>query len=315
MVAAEGGGVRIFKKQFRGYHRGQVDDLLTSMEKEKQQQVLDLKHEMAGCLRHNYELVQEIEKIVWDLESNRAREQGDRLEEIVTELRSLSNRARLHNQKMEKIAYSLDLALDFYTPNDKPPSLYLGEKETDVCAAADDEDTEEKVKTLDGQAIPGPRDIIESTPTAEKSHTIPRVLITDDDDTIRAVVKLMLEREGYKVVETTNGRETLQMMEQAPAPDIIILDLMLPYVDGLQVIKKVRSHPEWGRVPVIMLSANVSENEVVKLLKAGANDYVTKPFNPRELVARVNANVQRFYGINSVQNKSSSGKETGDAEH
>ena len=99
------------------------------------------------------------------------------------------------------------------------------------------------------------------------------------------------------------------MMEQAPAPDIIILDLMLPYVDGLQVIKKIRNHPEWKNVPVIMLSANVSENVVVKLLKAGANDYVTKPFNPRELVARVNANVERFYGISSVQNKSSSGKE------
>jgi two-component system alkaline phosphatase synthesis response regulator PhoP len=312
MVAVEGGGVRIFKKQFRGYHRGQVDNLLTNMEKEKEQGLLDLKQEMAGCLRHNYELVQEIEKIVWDLESNRTRDQGDRLEEIVTELRSLRNRARSHNQKMEKIAYSLDLVLESYISDDEPLSTDLVEKGTGelICAATDDKDTEEKIKTLDGQVIPSPGDTIASTPTAEKSHAVPRVLVTDDDDTIRAVVKLMLERGGYEVIEATNGREVLQMMEQTPVPDIIILDLMMPYIDGLQVIKKIRSHPEWERVPVIMLSANISENEVVKLLKAGANDYVTKPFNPRELVARVNVNIERFYGISPVQNKSSSGKET-----
>ena len=308
----EGGGVKIFKKQFRGYHRGQVDDLLTSMEKEKTRQLLDLKQEMAGCLRHNHELVQGIEKIVWDLESICAREQGDQLEEIVTELRSLCNGARLRNQKMEQIASSLDSVLEYYISDDEPLSTDLAEKGSGelICAAADDdEDTEEKTKTLDVQVIPSPGDTIESTPTAEKSYAVPRALIIDDDVTIRAVIRLMLEREGYEVIEATNGREALQMMEQAPAPDIIILDLMLPYVDGLQVIKKIRNHPEWKNVPVIMLSANVSENEVVKLLKAGANDYVTKPFNPRELVARVNANVERFYGISSVQNKSSSGKE------
>jgi len=203
--------------------------------------------------------------------------------------------------------------LESYIPVDEPLSTDLVEKGSGelICAAADDdEDTEEKTKTLDVQVIPSPGDIIESTPTVEKSHAVPRVLVTDDDDTIRAVVKLMLEREGYEVIEATNGREALQMMEQAPAPDIIILDLMLPYVDGLQVIKKIRSHPEWKRVPVIMLSANASENEVVNLLKAGANDYVTKPFNPRELVARVNVNIERFYGISPVPNKSSFGKET-----
>ena len=309
----EGGGVKIFKKQFRGYHRGQVDDLLTSMEKEKTRQLLDLKQEMAGCLRHNHELVQGIEKIVWDLESICAREQGDQLEEIVTELRSLCNGARLRNQKMEQIASSLDSVLEYYISDDEPLSTDLAEKGSGelICAAADDdEDTEEKTKTLDVQVIPSPGDIIESTPTVEKSHAVPRVLVTDDDDTIRAVVKLMLQREGYEVIEATNGREVLQMMEQAPAPDIIILDLMMPYIDGLQVIKKIRSHPEWERVPVIMLSANASENEVVNLLKAGANDYVTKPFNPRELVARVNVNIERFYGISPVPNKSSFGKET-----
>lgn len=301
----------MLKKQFRGYHRGQVDDLLNSMEKDKERQLLDLKQEIAACLRHNHDLVQEIEKIVSDIENIRAREQGDELEEIATELRSLYNKARLRNQKMEQIASSLDLVLESYIPVDEPLSTDLVEKGSGelICAAADDEDTEEKIKTLDGQVISSPGDTIESIPTAEKSHAVPRVLVTDDDDTIRAVVKLMLEREGYEVIEATNGREVLQMMEQAPAPDIIILDLMMPYIDGLQVIKKIRSHPEWERVPVIMLSANASENEVVNLLKAGANDYVTKPFNPRELVARVNVNIERFYGT-SPGNKISSGKET-----
>jgi len=285
------------------------------MEKEKTRQLLDLKQEMAGCLRHNHELVQGIEKIVWDLESICAREQGDQLEEIVTELRSLCNGARLRNQKMEQIASSLDSVLEYYISDDEPLSTDLAEKGSGelICAAADDdEDTEEKTKTLDVQVIPSPGDIIESTPTVEKSHAVPRVLVTDDDDTIRAVVKLMLEREGYEVIEATNGREVLQMMEQAPVPDIIILDLMMPYIDGLQVIKKIRSHPEWERVPVIMLSANISENEVVKLLKVGANDYVTKPFNPRELVARINASIERFYGM-KPENENSSRKETRDA--
>ena len=257
----------MLKKQFRGYHRGQVDDLLNSMEKDKERQLLDLKQEIAACLRHNHDLVQEIEKIVSDIENIRAREQGDGLEEIATELRSLYNKARLRNQKMEQIASSLDLVLESYIPVDEPLSTFSGEGDGElICAAADDKDTEEKIKTLDGQVIPSPGDTIASTPTAEKSHAVPRVLVTDDDDTIRAVVKLMLEREGYEVIEATNGREALQMMEQAPAPDIIILDLMLPYVDGLQVIKKIRSHPEWKRVPVIMLSANATENEVVNLL-------------------------------------------------
>lgn len=271
------------KKKFWGYDCDQVDDLFISLEKEKARQLLDLKQEIKDCLRHNYELVQGIERIVQDIESNYGREQGERLDEIATELRALYNRARLHNQKMDKIASSLDLVLEPYTPNGKLPSSNLAEKGAGklICAATDDADT---------------------------SHAIPRVLVIDDDDTIRAVVKLMLEREGYEVVEATNGGEAVQMIEQASPPDIIILDLMLPYVNGLQVIKKIRRHPEWNRVPVIMLSANTSENEVVNLLKAGANDYVTKPFNPRELVARVNANIERLHNINPGR-ESSSGKD------
>lgn len=284
------------KKKFWSHDRSQVDGLLTDMDKEKEQQLLSLKQEITNCLRHNYELIQEIEKIVRDIESNQGWEHGDRLEKTAAELRALHHKTRIRNQEMEKITSSLGVVLDSYISNGKLPSPHLEGKGTGklIYAAIEDEDNAKReVITLDPQVIPDPEDVTESIPTAEKPYTIPRVLVTDDDDTIRAVVKLMLEREGYEVIEAKNGREAFQMIEQASPPDIIILDLMLPYVDGLQVIKKIRSHPEWKRVPVIMLSANASEKDVVNLFKAGANDYVTKPFNPRELVARVNANLRK----------------------
>jgi len=110
---------------------------------------------------------------------------------------------------------------------------------------------------------------------------------TDDDSTILAILKVMLEREGFEVIQASEGREASRLINEMPPPDIAILDLMLPYIDGLQLTRQIRSKDEWAGTPILILSSNSTENEMVTLLEAGADDYVIKPFNTRELIARV----------------------------
>ena|GEM_PF-539213 len=110
---------------------------------------------------------------------------------------------------------------------------------------------------------------------------------TDDDATILAILKVMLEREGFEVIQASDGREASKLINDMTPPDIAVLDLMLPYVDGLQLTRQIRSKAEWAGTPILILSSNSTENEMVTLLEAGADDYVIKPFNTRELIARV----------------------------
>jgi DNA-binding response OmpR family regulator len=112
------------------------------------------------------------------------------------------------------------------------------------------------------------------------------VLLVEDDQDIAYVVRFILERERYRVMLARNGREALALLEGAPA-QLIILDVMLPFVDGFEILKQVRATPAWVAVPVIMLTARSQETDIVRALDAGANDYVVKPFKPEELLARV----------------------------
>ncbi|HZK44446.1 MAG TPA: response regulator [Syntrophomonadaceae bacterium] len=112
-------------------------------------------------------------------------------------------------------------------------------------------------------------------------------LVIDDDPTILSVVRALLEREGMQVTEASDGREAMKLIDSLSPPSIIIMDMMLPYVDGLQLVTRIRSMENWGKTPIIMLTSKSSENEVVRLLEAGANDYMLKPFNTKELVARI----------------------------
>ncbi len=126
--------------------------------------------------------------------------------------------------------------------------------------------------------------------TAAAEHTSRsrlRAFTTDDDATILAILKVMLEREGFEVLQASDGREASKLIDDIEPPDIAVLDLMLPYVDGLQLTKQIRSKAEWSSTPILILSSNSTENEMVALLEAGADDYVIKPFNTRELIARV----------------------------
>ena len=115
------------------------------------------------------------------------------------------------------------------------------------------------------------------------------ILVVDDEPNIREVVGLYLHREGHSVVEASDGEEALRCARQQP-PDLVVLDLMLPKIGGLEVCRRLQSD---RRTPVIMLTAKGEEHDRIIGLGVGADDYVVKPFSPRELVARVDAVLRR----------------------
>ncbi|WP_248628942.1 response regulator YycF [uncultured Enterococcus sp.] len=116
-----------------------------------------------------------------------------------------------------------------------------------------------------------------------------KILVVDDEKPISDIVKFNLAKEGYEVFSAYDGEEALQKVEEIH-PDLILLDLMLPKIDGLEVAKEVRKTYD---MPIIMVTAKDSEIDKVLGLEIGADDYVTKPFSNRELVARVKANLRR----------------------
>lgn len=117
-----------------------------------------------------------------------------------------------------------------------------------------------------------------------------RVLVVDDDAKTVELVQLYLKRDGYKVLIAYDGNEALHLAREAK-PDLVVLDLMLPGVDGLEVCRQLREESD---VPIIMLTARTTEADRLKGLDLGADDYVTKPFSPRELAARVRAVLRRI---------------------
>ncbi len=116
-----------------------------------------------------------------------------------------------------------------------------------------------------------------------------RILVVDDDDNVRFLVSAYLEREGYLVASAADGAEALRQFA-AFQPEVLILDLMLPGIGGLEVAKKVRASRE---IPILMLTARGEEEDVLAGFEAGADDYLTKPFSPKVLVARVEAILRR----------------------
>jgi DNA-binding response OmpR family regulator len=121
------------------------------------------------------------------------------------------------------------------------------------------------------------------------THAPTRVLVVEDDRTVAEVVTRYLEREGYAVESVGDGQEALARAD-AQLPDLVVLDIMLPGLDGLEVCRRLRSR---APIPVVMLTARGSEEDKVLGLELGADDYVSKPFSPRELTARVKAVLRR----------------------
>jgi len=115
------------------------------------------------------------------------------------------------------------------------------------------------------------------------------VLVVDDEPTVREVVVGYLRRDGHVVSEAADGTTALRLLESDP-PDLVVLDMMLPGVNGLDILRRIRAT---GDMPVIMLTARAEETDRVAGLELGADDYVVKPFSPRELAARVNGVLRR----------------------
>ncbi|HEK9107727.1 response regulator transcription factor [Streptococcus equi subsp. zooepidemicus] len=135
-----------------------------------------------------------------------------------------------------------------------------------------------------------------------------KILIVDDEKPISDIIKFNLTKEGYDTVTAFDGKEAVAVFEEE-RPDLIILDLMLPELDGLEVAKEIR---KTSHIPIIMLSAKDSEFDKVIGLEIGADDYVTKPFSNRELLARVKAHLRRTETIETAvaeENASSGSQE------
>ena len=128
------------------------------------------------------------------------------------------------------------------------------------------------------------------------STPVTHILVVDDEPMVREVLARYLEKEGFAVQTAEDGEQALAAFEASP-PDLVLLDLMLPRIDGLEVFRRMR---ERARSAVIMLTAKGEETDRVVGLELGADDYVTKPFSPREVVARVRAVLRRTAGQASV---------------
>jgi DNA-binding response OmpR family regulator len=128
--------------------------------------------------------------------------------------------------------------------------------------------------------------------TTEKFHGF-TILVVDDEKRMVRFIRLNLEQDGFQVVSAYNGTEALDQVRRA-LPNLVILDVMMPDINGFEVLKKIR---EASSVPVIMLTAKGEEDDRIQGLELGADDYVTKPFSPRELVSRVRAVLRRTEAI------------------
>ena len=120
-----------------------------------------------------------------------------------------------------------------------------------------------------------------------------KILIADDEPEIRDLLRLYLENEQYEVMEAEDGQQALDLL-RSRKPDLCVLDIMMPKMDGYHVLQELRKE---SNIPVLILSAKNADSEKILGLNLGADDYLSKPFNPLEAVARVNSNIRRFYAL------------------
>ncbi len=121
----------------------------------------------------------------------------------------------------------------------------------------------------------------------------PQILMVEDEEDIAFLIRFMLERHGFVVDHAADGRQAIERIESRPPPDLVLMDIMLPYHDGLELIERLRNQSGWETVPVLMLTAKAREVDIVRALELGADDYVTKPFQPEELLARIRRFIRR----------------------
>ncbi len=128
------------------------------------------------------------------------------------------------------------------------------------------------------------------------------ILLVEDEKPIRSMLEFALNKEGFSILEAENGKEADMLLHKS-TPDLILMDWMLPDISGVEIIKVLKKRESTSAIPIIMLTARTEESHKVEGLDAGADDYITKPFSPRELIARIQAVLRRSNG--KVTNHSS----------
>ncbi|MBD3895128.1 response regulator [Halomonas sp. ML-15] len=132
---------------------------------------------------------------------------------------------------------------------------------------------------------------------SEAATSASRILMVEDEEDIAFLIRFLLERNGYTVEHAADGRQALERIASSDIsgdiPALVLLDVMLPYHDGLEILERLRAQPGWQAVPVLMLTAKAREADIVRALELGADDYVTKPFQPDELLARLRRFMRR----------------------
>jgi DNA-binding response OmpR family regulator len=123
------------------------------------------------------------------------------------------------------------------------------------------------------------------TRQGQANHT---AVVVEDDQVVVTLLEHLLSRRGFDVRIAMDGRQATNFMDTLPSPPaLVLLDVMLPYLDGFEIIKRIRAHATWNHVPIIMLTSKSQEQNIVRALDYGANDYLVKPFRPGELLARI----------------------------
>lgn len=128
------------------------------------------------------------------------------------------------------------------------------------------------------------------------------ILVVDDDKEIVGAIEIYLKKEGYNIIKAYNGEEAMGKVKENDI-HLIILDIMMPQKDGIETLEEIRKNKS---IPVILLSAKSEDYDKIGGLNAGADDYITKPFNPLELIARVNSNLRRYVSLGALEDKNDS---------
>jgi len=132
---------------------------------------------------------------------------------------------------------------------------------------------------------------VRETDVNNESRHNASILLVEDDDVTAYMLTYLLRREGYDVTCFSDGQQAYEAIQEDKPFSLALLDVMIPYRSGIELISQIRSLPSWDDTPVIMISGKSQEQDIIKALDAGANDYVTKPFQPGEVLARIRNSV------------------------
>lgn len=136
----------------------------------------------------------------------------------------------------------------------------------------------------------------------EKGRKMYNILVVDDDKEIVGAIEIYLKKEGYNILKAYNGNQALKIVQENEI-HLILLDIMMPEKDGIETLEEIRKNKS---IPVILLSAKSEDYDKIGGLNSGADDYITKPFNPLELIARVNSNLRRYVSLGALENNDNS---------